>query len=619
MESKPLDKLDPKDLIKIETDASGEAIGAIMYQGYKGKDMKVINFCSRKLKDVETRYSTIEKELLAIHYAIKKFNPYLIGSKVKIYTDHKPLISVIRNNESKLPARWNRRLMDIVEYAFEIEYIPGECNKAADYLSRRINVIKVELPKMGELQKNDWSIQKLKKDETYVMEEGVLTKIRNNGCQVVVLPKVLQPQAVKEAHLEGHFGIKKTLNSLEANYFWKGMKKDVEEYIQSCSTCLRFNPARQIVQKSQHIEGKGIWTDIAMDVMGPFEIYEQNVYYLVVIDIVSKYIYGRATLEPTSKLVIEVLRDIFNIFGTPKTILSDNISYFVSDEITQFYGRRGIQHRKSSIYNPQGNSVAERSIQTVKRTFVKMCQTMMNPHDALTTAIATYNNSHHRSTNKTPFELMFGRRVVLPIRRILEIEEDNTFGIEDVVRTEEEREKEEEEVGGSIQKLHKQVDQYQILKKKILDKKEYEIGSKVMIKKEKRKNNLTPRYYGPFTIKDRIGPNVYKLEENDKLISVRRMKKCNEVSYPEDVDWSMITYDEEEEEMFEDIEPLREESFDDLRVAVDNFYENMNDDVVIKDMRCFGNIGHIVLRKLLRRKPKEKVLEKIRQLREQHF
>jgi len=62
------------------------AIGAILSQGPIGKD-RPISYASRVLNDAEKNYSTIEKELLAIVYAVKRFRLYLYGKKFSLVTD----------------------------------------------------------------------------------------------------------------------------------------------------------------------------------------------------------------------------------------------------------------------------------------------------------------------------------------------------------------------------------------------------------------------------------------------------------------------------------------------------------------------------------------------------
>ncbi|BAT81713.1 hypothetical protein VIGAN_03151500, partial [Vigna angularis var. angularis] len=68
-------------------DASDYAIGVVLGQR-KEQIFHPIYYASKVLNDAQLNYATTEKEFLAIIYALEKFRPYLIGSKVIIYTDH---------------------------------------------------------------------------------------------------------------------------------------------------------------------------------------------------------------------------------------------------------------------------------------------------------------------------------------------------------------------------------------------------------------------------------------------------------------------------------------------------------------------------------------------------
>lgn len=117
----------------LTTDASAFAIGAILSQGPVGKDLPIA-YASRTLCSAETRYSTIERELLAIVWAVKHFRPYLFGRKFTLITDHRPLtwLFSIKDPGSRL-ARWRLKLE---EYNYKIIHKPGKINKNADALSR---------------------------------------------------------------------------------------------------------------------------------------------------------------------------------------------------------------------------------------------------------------------------------------------------------------------------------------------------------------------------------------------------------------------------------------------------------------------------------------------------
>lgn len=117
----------------LTTDASAYAIGAVLSQGPIGKDLPIA-YASRTLCNAETKYSTIERELLAIVWAVKHYRPYLFGRRFKLITDHRPLtwLFSIKDPGSRL-ARWRLKLE---EYDYEIVYKPGKINKNADALSR---------------------------------------------------------------------------------------------------------------------------------------------------------------------------------------------------------------------------------------------------------------------------------------------------------------------------------------------------------------------------------------------------------------------------------------------------------------------------------------------------
>lgn len=101
----------------LTTDASNFALGAVLSQGTLQND-KPVCFASRTLNDSEMIYSTIEKEMLAIIWAVQYFRPYLFCRKFTIVTDHKPLIWLMNFKEpnSKI-IRWRLQLL---EYDFEI-------------------------------------------------------------------------------------------------------------------------------------------------------------------------------------------------------------------------------------------------------------------------------------------------------------------------------------------------------------------------------------------------------------------------------------------------------------------------------------------------------------------
>lgn len=118
----------------ITVDACKTGIGAVLSQYNDNDDDLPIAFASKSFTKGERNKATIEQELLAIHFGIKHFRPYVYGTKFIIRSDHKPLsyLFSLKDPTSKLA----RIRLDLTDYNFIIEHIKGSDNVAADALSR---------------------------------------------------------------------------------------------------------------------------------------------------------------------------------------------------------------------------------------------------------------------------------------------------------------------------------------------------------------------------------------------------------------------------------------------------------------------------------------------------
>lgn len=124
----------------IIVDASDYACGGVLTQRYDDIDMPIC-YISKSFDKAEKRKPPIEKELLAIHFGITSFRPYIYGRSFVVKSDHKPLVYLynLKNPSSKL----TRIRLELEEYDFEVQYIRGRDNVLADALSRiTINELK---------------------------------------------------------------------------------------------------------------------------------------------------------------------------------------------------------------------------------------------------------------------------------------------------------------------------------------------------------------------------------------------------------------------------------------------------------------------------------------------
>lgn len=132
--------------------------------------------------------------------------------------------------------------------------------------------------------------------------------------------------------LGGHSGVRKTIKRIKQVFFWKHMKRTVEEYIQQCDNCQR--------AKSENILSPGllqplpipetIWTDITMDFITHLPKSHNYTVIYVVVDRLTKYAHFFPLQHPyTAKQVAQVFFDgIFKLYGLPKSIISTEIPYF---------------------------------------------------------------------------------------------------------------------------------------------------------------------------------------------------------------------------------------------------------------------------------------------------
>ena len=130
---------DPNQPIIVSCDASPYGIGAVLAHIMEYGTEKPVCFISRTLSAAERNYAHIQKEGLAIVFAVKKLHQYLYGQSFTIITDHKPLLGLFGQNKPIPPlaaARVQRWALFLAAYNYVLEYRPGMNNGNADCLSR---------------------------------------------------------------------------------------------------------------------------------------------------------------------------------------------------------------------------------------------------------------------------------------------------------------------------------------------------------------------------------------------------------------------------------------------------------------------------------------------------
>ena len=220
---------------------------------------------SKKLKQAETRYSTFDRELLAVVLAVKHFRHMVEARNLIIFTDHKPLESVMSTANPSWTARQQRHICFVSEYSTDIRHIKGKDNFVADALSRQ------ELIHIGNtdslLHHPDETLspaviqQRQKKDEEIELYKTAITgldchMVDIQGVKILcdisqgnprpILPASLRRQAFELVHELAHPSIKETTRQVARRFVWHGMKKQVTQWTRACPRCQKCKVTQHI-------------------------------------------------------------------------------------------------------------------------------------------------------------------------------------------------------------------------------------------------------------------------------------------------------------------------------------------------------------------------------------
>ncbi|KAL6310861.1 hypothetical protein AAG906_027293 [Vitis piasezkii] len=208
-------------------DASDFAIGAVLGQREDGKPY-VIYYASKTLNEAQRNYTTTEKELLAVVFALDKFHAYLVGSFIIVFTDHSALKYLLTKQDAK--ARLIRWILLLQEFDLQIRDKKGVENVVADHLSRLVIAHNSHaLPINDDFPEE--SLMFLVKTPWYAHIANYLVtgEIPNQIIRKCV-PEEEQQGILNHCHENacgGHFASQKTaMKVLQSGFTWPSLFKD---------------------------------------------------------------------------------------------------------------------------------------------------------------------------------------------------------------------------------------------------------------------------------------------------------------------------------------------------------------------------------------------------------
>jgi len=125
--------------LKLFCDASPHGLGACLVYVMPNGDERPVAYTSRTLSAAEQDYAQIERETLAIIFAVCRFHQYVYGRTFTLVTDHWPLCKFLGEKKRIPPfaaARMQQWVLVLSAYQYKIQHIPGKQNYCADCMSR---------------------------------------------------------------------------------------------------------------------------------------------------------------------------------------------------------------------------------------------------------------------------------------------------------------------------------------------------------------------------------------------------------------------------------------------------------------------------------------------------
>ena len=386
-------------------DASDFAIGAVL--GQKREEIfQMIYYASRTLNDAQLNYATTEKELLAIVFAFDKFRPYLIGNKVVVHTDHSAIKYLMTKKDAK--PRLIRWVLLLQEFDVEIKDKKGTENLVAYHLSR-LEGARDDFPVNDEfLYEKLFSIEDKRAvpwftdyvnylvakvvppEFNYQQKKRFFAHLKHYYWEEPILYRHCADQVIRRCVSEdemhsilhhchtlpcgGHFGGQRTAAKvLQSGFYWPTLFKDAHKFVSTCDKCQRMgNISRKDEPPMHPILGVELFDLWGIDFMGPFPASYNNLYILLAVDYVSKWVEAIPTRTNDAKVVAQFLcSHIFSRFGTPRALITDNSTHFCNKIIDKVLQKYGVRHRTSLAYHPQSNEQAEVSNREIKSILEK--------------------------------------------------------------------------------------------------------------------------------------------------------------------------------------------------------------------------------------------------------
>lgn len=593
---------DYRDDFIVSTDASGTALGAILSQKRDGQE-RPISYASRQLNSAERNYSTTERELLAVMYAIKQFRCYLYGRKFTLITDHAALKWMLNLKDPS--ARLTRWALRLAEYDYEVVHKPGKSHTNVDALSRTVAVVQ-EVNAPGELdatqiqelaadQDKEWGKKLTKPGYKQDARKLWYRQEKGQGPWRLVIPAAWKKRILTSCHAPpwaGHLGRDKLTKKMANQYYWPGMTKDIRQFVKTCPSCsLRRAGGPKAPLQPVAIPERP-FERVSLDIVGPLPRTGSGYKYLLTfIDHLTRYAEAIPLRDQTAPTVARAfIQHVVLRHGVPESLLTDQGTNFMSTLMKAVCRQLGIRKLRTTPYHPESNGVIERFHGTLTGMIKHFVRANGTDWDQwVPFALLAYRSQEHSATGYSPHYLLCGQEVNLPGEAWVR-PKDGEGDEEELTTHVMERLEEARRV--AHQQIHQQWKKRAQRCNRRRRPRRYEAGDKVYVHNPVKPAGTCAKFHcpwtGPHTIKERMSDVTYRVKlagGGEAVLHTNRLKPA----YPEDEDQSEESTTEEgprvpdeEAALSSDEEPQPEERRSSPSEETDEWQETRR---LLKDVR----------------------------------
>ena len=341
----------------------------------------------------------------------------------------------------------------------------------------------------------------------YLYLGGVLykrRKIDRNQLVVlnIVIPTVLMEKAINSVHYVMHGDSQHTLFKFRFRYFHQYENRYMKNFVDTCDVCkiLKGKMPRPISLKQAPVPNRP-FENVSMDILGPLPLTDNgNKYILCVIDMFSRFCIIKALPTKETDGIINCLNEIFNYWGFPSVLLSDNALEFTSEALMQFSTIYSIKKTQVLPYSPYSNGIVERNNSKILKLLKLYVHSVEHGEwDSYILTVANcLNNCLNITLEDTPSFVCLNYDTSPNVSREDLKDIYNYDSAESLVTL---REKRASGIRDHVRNviMSNQTKQHSIANKKRKDR-NIDVGSRVLFKRHNKTNKLDLNYLGPAVV-----------------------------------------------------------------------------------------------------------------------